>query len=88
MSTIFALSYSDGTIEYRDRLGLTVLPQTMNDQALVLGQVGFDTPLKRPCESLYISIALDDLRLPRIRLIMYRLTYHNLTQSMLNRIFG
>lgn len=49
MGTIFAMLYSDGNVEYRDRMSMEVLLQD-HQEFLNLGQVGFN-PLMRPCES-------------------------------------
>ena len=45
LSTVLVLTYSDGTVEFRDRTTMDVLPrdETM-DQVSSLGQVGFDFP--------------------------------------------
>lgn len=50
MSTIIVFLYSDGLVEYRDRTSMEILSQDMRDQFSTLGQIGFDTSLKRPCE--------------------------------------
>lgn len=50
MSTILAMLYSDGTVEHRDRTSMQMLPQNATDQFSTLGQIGFDSAMKRSCE--------------------------------------
>jgi len=53
LSTILAIAYYDGTVEFRDRLTMDILPQNdIREEVFSLGQIGFefvpDTPRKAP----------------------------------------
>jgi len=51
LSTVLVLTYSDGTIESRDRIIMEALPRDERlDQVSSLGQVGFDFPDTDPRE--------------------------------------
>ncbi|KAG8533307.1 uncharacterized protein KY384_002090 [Bacidia gigantensis] len=49
ISTILALSYSDGHIEFRDSQSFEVLPPDGEDRIFGLGQVGFAFPATKSC---------------------------------------
>lgn len=48
---VLAMIYSDGSVEYRDRTSMELLPRDGIDQISSLAQVGFNFPLGNPCES-------------------------------------
>ena len=50
-STILAMMYSDGSVEYRDRMSMETFSQDARNEFSTLGQTGFDTVMKKHCES-------------------------------------
>lgn len=50
IGTVVAFGFSDGTIEFRNRADLEMLPQDeTSNQALNLSQIGFEFPFDGPC---------------------------------------
>ena len=48
VGTVLAMTYSDGTVEYRDRTNMKIPPRDSNDRISSLAQVGFSFPAKGP----------------------------------------
>ena len=48
VGTALAMTYSDGTVELRDRVTLELLPRDGNDRISSLAQVGFNFPPRGP----------------------------------------
>ena len=48
VGTALAMTYSDGTVELRDRVTLELLPRDGNDRISSLAQVGFNFPTRGP----------------------------------------
>ncbi len=48
VGTALAMSYSDGTVDLRDRATLELLPRDGNDRISSLAQVGFSFPARGP----------------------------------------
>ena len=48
VGTALVMNYSDGSVEFRDRVTLDLLPRDGNDRISSLAQVGFSFPAKGP----------------------------------------
>ena len=49
LSTVLAMMYNDGVIEFRDSQSLEILPPDEEGQISGLGQIGFAFPANRSC---------------------------------------
>lgn len=46
IGTALAMTFSDGTVEYRDRVTMELLPRDGNGQISSMAQVGFNFPVR------------------------------------------
>ena len=55
VGTALVMNYSDGSVEFRDRVTLDLLPRDGNDRISSLAQVGFNFPARGPGASFSLS---------------------------------
>ncbi|KAL9104109.1 MAG: hypothetical protein Q9163_000911 [Psora crenata] len=77
LSTVLAMMYSDGTIEFRDSQSLQLLPPDNETQISSLSQIGFAFPANTSCLRIALSpnscaaFCMDENHFPSIRLMQY-----------------
>lgn len=49
VSTVIIMTYSDGSVESRDRSSLEILPRDRADRISSLEQIGFEIQERKPC---------------------------------------
>ena len=65
VGTALVMNYSDGSVEFRDRVTLDLLPRDGNDRISSLAQVGFNFPARGPGAS--SSFSSLSLQLPALK---------------------